>query len=205
MERDRCRDSGGCGGEHCCAVSLLQWKYKLAPRVHCHHLLPPWTSKAHPSPSSEAAECLKGKTVHLATLLDSRLKGESASTSHGHWSLEGCSHKQSAGGHVIFSLPFLPSSQRAKCNAWHSKYIGWQNVLVYRGDLWQPITYTSMNRQFLLICPHCFRDAVKPYGWNNQFLIRACQNRANDSSNKQNLPSKLRWIQFLFLLNIGDF
>lgn len=87
-------------------------------------------------------------------------RGKSASTPRGHWSLEGCSHKQNAGGHVIFSLPFLPSSQQAKCNAWNSRDVSWQSVLECKGDVWKRI-YTNMNQQFLLICPHCFRDTVK--------------------------------------------
>lgn len=87
--------------------------------------------------------------------------GKSASTPHGHWLLEGCSHKQNAGGHVIFSLPFLPSSQQAKCNAWNSRDVSWKNVLECKGDVWKCIIYTNMNQQFLLICPRCFRYVVK--------------------------------------------
>lgn len=72
-------------GKHCCGVAeryRLAWGLRFW--VYFHRLLPPWTSRAACLLTSEAAQHLKGKTVHLATLLDFNLRGKYASIPCGH-------------------------------------------------------------------------------------------------------------------------
>lgn len=119
-------------GKHCCGVAE---RYRLTPGlrfwVYFHRLLPPRTSRAAASWLQKQHNIWRGRLCIWQLCLTFISGGKSASIPCGHWLLEGCSHKQNAGGHLIFCLPSSPAPSKPNINTWNRDR-SWQNVLKYK-------------------------------------------------------------------------
>lgn len=92
---------------------------------------PPRTSRAAASWLQKQHNIWRGRLCIWQLCLTFISGGKSASIPCGHWLLEGCSHKQNAGGHLIFCLPSSPAPSKPNINTWNRDR-SWQNVLKYK-------------------------------------------------------------------------